>query len=137
MKITRFDKNVCDRLSHEAIAELRDWATKNGIEVSDSGGTFGANQFTMRLLLSIGSQKEAEEREYGKNWNNSLVAGSYNLQLGQQFTSKGKLYTIIGYKFGGKFNLVTRGANGTLTYFRIGLVDQASKSVPKGKTFNF
>ena len=134
MKITKFNKEICNKLGKEIENSLKSIGKKYGLEIKEGSGKYTELIFDMKLNISIGSREEIENKKYVSDWNR-FIGDKTNLHLGQQFTFKNKIYKILGYHWGSKFNVATQNPKGEVTYFRFALLDDAAKGAKEKEHF--
>lgn len=107
-KITKFDREICESLAVECVAELQAVAAKYGLSVSRAGGKFSDAEYTTHLKFAI-TDVDARETAERKVWNtNCDVFGLEPRDYGTEFTSQGKTYKAVGFTNSGKFPVAAR-----------------------------
>ena len=108
MKITKFDRKVCESLSAEVAAALQEIAAKYGLSVERAGGKFGDAEYTTHMKFTVldASAKEAAER---KEWDaNCRYFDLEPSHFGATFVTAGKAYSAFGFTSRAKFPLKAR-----------------------------
>lgn len=134
MKITKFDANVCSDFQKKVIKALKQLCDEHGVEITPGSGSYSSLSYNMKLVVSVGSRNEAEEKQFETDWKLYFAHDTTNLHLGQKFTHRRKSYTIIGYKPSSKYNVATRDENGETVFFKYGILNQAAEG-SKNKNF--
>src|SRR5437773_8808838 len=85
MKVTKFDRESVEQLSHEVVEALRPFAARRGLSVERRGGTYGDLEYTCRITFTFeGIDPHVEAfKKYGTS------LGLRQDDLGKSFTANG------------------------------------------------
>lgn len=96
-----FDKDLLRSVQAAMLRALEPVAKAHGIAVASAGGTFGADEATLKFRLLLGSTDSAkaiEDRER-REWN--LLCGAFGFtpdQYRAEFTLAGRKYRLRGFR---------------------------------------
>lgn len=118
MAITKFTRPTLDLLTADVMHAIAQVAQKHGIDVQKGRGTFGDNNFTMKLEFSVmGDDGKAVTRESADF---KRYADAYGLDaddLGKVFRVSGHDYRIVGLSTKAKkYPILADRTNGDGTY---------------------
>jgi len=97
--IKKFDRATCRLIGEQAVSELQEWATKNGITVRKAGGKFSPNEYTMKITFNVKDENGEVQTNAMRDF--KQLAPMYGLKesdFRETFVSRGTTYRIVGLK---------------------------------------
>lgn len=98
-KIAKFTPSVCKDVSDRVVAALAVLADELGVTLKQSGGSYGANHYTLKLEFAlVGENGIAKTRAAEDFERAAILYGLAATDLGRTFRSGGRTFTITGLR---------------------------------------
>lgn len=105
------DKTKVRQLSSEAVAELKEFAEKHGLEVSEAGASFGMTDCILKIRLA---EKNGSPKTDENNLILSKMLGFEKNIVGEKFIHKASEHKITRIDIKKiKYPIITQNQNGT------------------------
>ena len=115
-KVTEFDKKTCREIAEITEAAIRKIMADRGLAVQYKGGTYAADEFTIKIRFAVMDETGKAKTSYEKDF--ELYCHAYGLapeDLGREIRFNGRTCEIAGLKTRNhRYPIILKTSDGTM-----------------------